>query len=360
MEQKENDMLLNVMQNPSFSIQDFQDIGIDASNTSLQSRDIYQNSQTVQQSPVFKDSTGDFDQSVFNKVYNTAAGVYNAIAQNPQAPQNDFHFQLSKYDIDAPENLINPSSTFSIDTHSFNPDLRTYSTVRVGMEGPRTQTAAEIAQSKPVWNEKTQSYEDSPESSFLGNVGKIRALAQYTADEDINGKKDGEPGFDKNNIAHHEGELKINPDTGTYYYEDISGQNIHNRQLLHLSDVITNESSPLNAIDFMDSDDIHKSAFGSIMKNATLVGAMFAPVVGPYITGLTIAQQAASFGATLGKMAVGSDNALCNYIQGLSEQTNFSRTRSEYSQQSMWTFENLFGMIGDTVAQLKQQRMLFE
>ena len=35
-DQKENDMLLNVMENPSFSIQDFQDIGLNVQNTSLQ------------------------------------------------------------------------------------------------------------------------------------------------------------------------------------------------------------------------------------------------------------------------------------------------------------------------------------
>jgi len=47
-------------------------------------------------------------------------------------------------------------------------------------------------------------------------------------------------------------------------------------------------------------------------------------------------------------------------VQGMSEATNPMLTRSEHSQQEAWTWENMFGMVGDTVAQLKQQRMLFE
>ena len=46
---------------------------------------------------------------------------------------------------------------------------------------------------------------------------------------DVNGKKRGEAGFDENKIEHAAGELKINPDTGTYYYEDIDGKNIHGK-----------------------------------------------------------------------------------------------------------------------------------
>ena len=58
---------------------------------------------------------------------------------------------------------------------------------------------------------------------------------------------------------------------------------------------------------------------------------MFIPYVGPWITGATIIQQAASFGATLGKIATGSDNEVCNFVQGLSESTNMINSKSEYS-----------------------------
>ena len=359
-DQKENDMLLNVMENPSFSIQDFQDIGLNVQNTSLQSKDVYQNSPQIQKNTLFQDSKGNFDPTKFATVYNTAAKVYNTMATTAQNQDSDFKVQYSKYNIFAPEQYINPNPDFSIDTHSPNPDQRTSSIVRVGEVGPRDKTPAEIAESHKVYNSATGEWEASPEDSFFDNLFHVRALAQYDEDVDDNGKKRGEAGFDENKIEHAAGELKINPDTGTYYYEDIDGQNIHNKQLLHLSDVITREGSYLNSIDFFDSDDIHKSPIGSFVKNAALVGSMFIPYVGPWITGATIVQQAASMGATLGKIFTGSDNKAFNFIQGAAEQSDPFRTRSEYSQQNMWTMENLFGMIGDTVAQLKQQRMLFE
>ena len=359
-DQKENDMLLNVMENPSFSIQDFQDIGLNVQNTSLQSKDVYQNSPQIQENTLFQDSKGNFDPTKFATVYNTAAKVYNTMATTAQNQDSDFKVQYSKYNIFAPEQYINPNPDFSIDTHSPNPDQRTSSIVRVGEVGPRDKTPAELAESHKVYNPTTGEWEASPEDSFFDNLFHVRALAQYDEDVDVNGKKRGEAGFDENKIEHAAGELKINPDTGTYYYEDIDGQNIHNKQLLHLSDVITREDSYLNSIDFLDSDDIHKSAIGSFVKNAALVGSMFIPYVGPWVTGATIVQQAASMGATLGKIFTGSDNKAFNFIQGAAEQSDPFRTRSEYSQQNMWTIENLFGMIGDTVAQLKQQRMLFE
>lgn len=359
-DQKENDMLLNVMENPSFSIQDFQDIGLNVQNTSLQSKDVYQNSPQIQENTLFQDSKGNFDPTKFATVYNTAAKVYNTMATTAQNQDSDFKVQYSKYNIFAPEQYINPNPDFSIDTHSPNPDQRTSSIVRVGEVGPREKTPAELAESHKVYNPATGEWEASPEDSFFDNLFHVRALAQYDEDVDINGKKRGEAGFDENNIEHAAGELKINPDTGTYYYEDIDGQNIHNKQLLHLSDVFTKEGSYLNSIDFFDSDDIHKTPIGSFVKNAALVGSMFIPYVGPWITGATIVQQAASMGATLGKIFTGSDNKAFNFIQGAAEQSDPFRTRSEYSQQNMWTMENLFGMIGDTVAQLKQQRMLFE
>ena len=360
MEQKENDMLLNVLENPSFNIQDFQEVGLNTNNTSLQTQDTYANSPQIQNNPLLMDNKGQLDTDKLTKYYNAAAQVYNTMTQDPKQDINNVKVQYSKYDIWAPADKVDWNQQFQINTHEVNPDAASWGAVRVGEQGPRTKTAAELAESRKVYNPITKQWEASPEDSFVDNLLHVRALAQYDKDVDENGIERGQAGFDENKIAHTAGELKINPDTGTYYYEDIDGQNIHNKQLLHLSDVITREDSYLNSIDFFDSDDIHKSPIGSFVKNAALIGSMFIPYVGPWVTGATIVQQAASMGATLGKIFTGSDNKAFNFIQGAAEQSDPFRTRSEYSQQNMWTMENLFGMIGDTVAQLKQQRMLFE
>ena len=44
----------------------------------------------------------------------------------------------------------------------------------------------------------------------------------------------------------------------------------------------------MNSIDFLDSDDMHKSALGTLAKNTALIGSMFLPAVGPYVAGLVI------------------------------------------------------------------------
>ena len=69
----------------------------------------------------------------------------------------------------------------------------------------------------------------------------------------------------------------------------IDGKNIHDKEVLHVSDVLTSDGSAINAIDFLDSDDIQKSPMGSIAKNALLIGSMYLPYVGPAIAGLTVA-----------------------------------------------------------------------
>lgn len=357
MEQKQNDMLLNIISNPSFDIRDFQDVGLDVDNTSLQTKDVYQNSPQIQNT--FKNSEGNFDQTAFNQMYNKAAVAYNYMA-NQKADQ-DFQRYYSKYDPWAPKEKVDQTPQFNINTKEFNPDRTSYSIIKVGKEGPRTKTPAEIAQGMKVHNLKTGELEDAPEESFFGTVfGDVKVLAAYDADVDKNGKQRGEAGFDENNIVHHEGELKIDPTTGTYYYETLNGRNIHGKQVLHMGDIITREDSPLNSIDILDSDDIHKSGIGSFVKNAALIGSLFIPGAAPYIVGATILQQALGLGATLGKIATSSDNGVFNFLQGVSEATNLSTSRSEYAQQNLWTMENLFGMMADTVTQLVQQRMLFQ
>jgi hypothetical protein len=128
----------------------------------------------------------------------------------------------------------------------------------------------------------------SPNDDFFGQLfGDTRILAQYDKDIDVNGKERGQAGFDENNIEHFAGDYKLN-ENGTYYYETANGRNIYNKQVLHMSDIITTDGVGLNAIDFLDSDGIDKSPIGSLVKNTALIGSMFLPYVGPVVTGATI------------------------------------------------------------------------
>ena len=373
---KQNDLMLNVLANPNFTVQDFQNVGLSADNTSMEDEETYLKSDLITSNPLFQNESGEFDQSKFHKVYLQVAQGMNALNE---APQN-YQATYSKYNIFAPVSQRNNAPEFEL-VKASNPDRLTKSMLAVGLTGPREFTPQEIAQSQKIWDSDKQEWIDTPENLFSfnklfndftgffsDNFGTTKVMAQYDEDIDFNGKKRGEEGFNENQIEHHKGDYMLN-DNGTYYYRTLKdGENIYGKQVLHYSDILTREGSALNSVDFLDSDDIQKHTFGSFVKNASLIGAMFLPYVGTAIAGATIFQQAAGLGATLGKIALGSDNSTMNWLEGLSESTNLLNTRSEWSsidygntgRNTTWTIENLLGMVGDVVGQLKQQRLLFE
>ena len=376
MKSKQNDLMLNILANPQFSIGDFQKVGFNADNTSLEDENTYLGSEQITQNPLFQNENGEFDQVKFHNVYLQAAKGMEQINSEPQ----DFEAVYSKYNIWAPTSQRENSPGYEL-TKIYNPDRITKSMITIGQNESREYTPQEIAQSQKVWNSEKQEWMDNPEdmfsfnklfSDFTGffsdNFGSTKVMAQYEEDEDINGKKRGEIGFNESQIEHHKGDYMLN-ENGTYYYRTLKdGENIYGKQLLHYSDILTKEGSALNSVDFLDSDDIQKSGFGSFVKNASLIGSFFLPYVGTAIAGATIFQQAAGLGATLGKIALGEDNSTMNWLEGLSESTNPLNTRSEWSsidygntgRNTTWTIENLLGMVGDVVGQLKQQRLLFE
>ena len=368
---KQNDLILTLLANPQFDTEDFQKVGLSANNTSLEDENTYLNSKTITENPLFQNQSGEFDKNKFHSVYIGASKMMQDLSTNIPNPQTVY----SKYNIWAPISQRDMSPQFEL-VKAANPDRITKSMIVLGQSGDREYTPQEIAQSQQVFDSDKNEWIDSPEDLFsfkklfndpIGffsdNFGNNKVLAQYETDIDINGNKRGDIDFDENMIEHRKGEYMLN-ENGTYYYRTLKdGENIHGKQLLHYSDILTREGSALNSIDFLDSDDIEKSTFGTFVKDAALIGAMFIPGgVGTAIAGATIFQQAAGLGATLGKIALqDSDNSTLNWIEGLSQSTNPLVTRSEYSSgDKMWTTENLLGMVADVVAQLYQQRLLFK
>lgn len=368
---KQNDLILTLLANPQFTTEDFQKVGLSANNTSLEDENIYTNSETITSNPLFQNKSGEFDKTKFHSVYVGASKMMQDLSNTTQNPKTVY----SKYNIWAPVSQRDMSPQFEL-VKSANPDRITKSMIVFGRSGDRDKTPQEIAQSQQTFNSDTGEWMDSPEDLFsfkklfndpvgffTDNFDTNKVLAQYDEDIDINGYKRGDANFNENLIEHYKGEYKLN-ENGTYYYRTLKdGENIHGKQLLHYSDILTREGSALNAIDFLDSDDLEKSTFGTFVKDASLIGAMFIPGgIGTAIAGATIFQQAAGLGATLGKIALqDSNNATLNWIEGLAESTNPMVTRSEYSSgDKMWTTENLLGMVADVVGQLYQQRLIFK
>jgi hypothetical protein len=107
-----------------------------------------------------------------------------------------------------------------------NPDRRNFGIERIGYISDPTMTPEEIAQNEKVWDSATNSWKESPNDAWLlRNWLDPVALAVYETDVDA----DGNPTTDESKIAHRKGEYKINPDTGTYYYETLNGKTPHDR-----------------------------------------------------------------------------------------------------------------------------------
>ena len=346
---KENDIILNMLANPKFTLEDFQAVGLNSDNTGLQSEDKYLQSDKIKSVSAFQDSNGQFDKNKFHNFYQSAGQFYNqmsnddyekAILEQAQYSKDNIWVNPKKRTVDYKPTLVKRA----------NPTLVTNSLEQMGQMGKRTLSTSEIAQTQAVVNPITGEKSASPNDSFFSNLFNTLVLASY--DNDVVDPKTGE-------VLHKKGDLKYNED-GLPYYETLSGRDVHDKQVLNKINTLTTDGSVWNKFDFFDSDDLDQKGIGSsLLKNAALVGSMFIPYVGPVITGLSVATQTAGLLATLGKLVAGNDSPTLNNIQGWAKSVN-RQSATEYAQQHTWCAENFINMIGDTVGQLAEQRWIFK
>lgn len=345
---KENDMLLNMLANPLFTVTDFQSVGLTGDNTNLLSEDTYKASDKIRNNEIFQ-TDGKFDEAKFHKFYVGAGQFYNQLTtQNyEQAIMDEALFSKDNIWVEPAKRKLDYTPKL---TRRANENLITSSLESVGKRGPRTMSISEIAQTQKIYDTKTGEWKDSPNDAFFSNFFDTLVLATY--DEDVFDPETGQK-------IHSKGEYKLN-DAGTYYYETLGGRDVYGKQVLNKMNVLTTDGSTANKFDFFDSDDIEqKSIGGSILKNAALVGTMFIPGIGPVIRGLSVLNQAVGLAATLGKLFVGNENETLNDIQAWTKTVNRS-SQTEYAAQNTWCSENFLNMIGDTVGQLAEQRWIFQ
>lgn len=351
MNNKDNDLLLNMLANPDFTLTDFETIGLNANNTGLDTPDYYKNNSHVQEA--FKTPNGNFDEAAFNKAYNSAAAVYNVMATQTYdkiaLQQASFH----RDNILAAPEQRRKSPDITLTTIP-NPMKQQSSIITLGNTEAPTMSIDEIAQTQKVWDPSSQSWHDSPNDSFFTDFFDTRILAQWDEEGEHVDPITGET------VHHEKYEPKLN-DQGYYYYENLAGRDIYGKRVLNKMNTLTTDGSFWNKYDFFDSDDIQqKSIGGTVLKNLVLVGSMFIPYVGPWIAGASVAVQSAGFLATLGKMAFGSDSPNLSAIEGWVNSVNRQTAKTDYAQEHTWCWENFINLVGDVAGQLKEQRFIFE
>lgn len=348
---KENDLFLNMIANPDFTIDDFMAVGLTADNTGIATEESYKSNSNVQNA--FKTDAGTFDESKYHNEYLRAQMNYAMMStQNyNEAMEKQGQYHRDNIFVPAYQRRQEPDIEF---TKIFNPLQQQRSIISLGRTEDPKLSVEEIAQTQKVYDPKTDSWHDSPNESFFTDFFETRVLAQWEEDGTHT-----DP-LTNQEIEHKKGDLKLN-ENGAYYYENLAGRSVYGKTVLNKMNVITTDGSFLNKYDFFDSDDLEqKSIGGQLMKELALVGSMFIPYVGPYIATLSIATQSAGFLSTLGKMFLGSESPTLSSIEGWVKSVDRQTAKTQYAQENTWCWENFISLIGDVAAQLREQRIIFK
>lgn len=358
------DLMYNIVDNPESTVLDFRDAGFNAENTTLEDISVYLNDPYIKEQ--FTEN-GVFDEGAVREAYNNATIMYNVMAADLYDEYIQSQVPWGKYNNDVDYELRQKGPRY-LHIESSNPDHITSSMIEIGQVGPRLFSREEYGQrsqtlknpsevfangeDNPNWD--VAIWDDSPNDSFFSNFFTPIVFAQYDSDGTHRDPISGEL------VEHKKGTPKLNPQ-GEYYYEYLDGRDIYGRQLLNKTDIITQDGSWLNQFDFFDCDDINQKSFtGTVMRNLALVGTMFIPGVGPWVTLLGMIPQLATMTAVLGKMIVGSDSPNLSALEGWGKSFDKFGASTEYAKEHPWCLENMINLMGMVAGQLQEQRMFFE
>lgn len=360
-EQKKNDWLATMFFSPDKTIQDLFNIGINTDNSSLQDKDYYKNIPQIKEA--FKTDNGNFDSAKFDKYYQEVQEMYN-YADNQKFENtvaDSYSYDIK--DIFAPlgSNIRNNSPRIVSFQNTFR---KSRGLSNIHEISAQTMSAREVAEANKVYDfEKKKFLDWSPNDKggvFDALTRPTLVLATWDEDgyEDIDGRK----------VFHKKGEYKYN-EYGDTYYETLGGRDSAGKDVLSWTDTLTVDGSDWNKYDFFDSDDLDKSATGTIMKAVIKTVPLFIPY---FNIGKVYA--AAGAIAELGKLIP----TLYKSIEGIatgdlsnsksSETANsistwfkrFDNSLSDHGRESFFRFEQLADIASSSFSQLKQQRLIGE
>lgn len=356
---KPNDWFVAQLENPSFTMDNFRDVGLTADNTGLLDKNTYRNSKFVQE--MFKDENGKFNEVAFNQKYDSAAFTYQKFANDQFEDTIMEDVDWDPYSQLKPNDAEDKPINFNV-RRVLNPDRLKTGVSQIGRTNNREWTASELAQTQKVFNYETGKYEDyTPNDNvlfgsplgFLKSLSEPLVLAQWDSDGEHKDPYSGRI------VKHSKGDLKYN-DEGTYYYETLAGREAYGRKFKSMFDSFTVDGSAANKYDFFDSDGLDKSVTGTVMKTVTSLAPLFVPYVNLVYGGAMIGAQLMDILPTIYKSTLGlnEDTPTANLIQGIGR--TFKGSKSEYSQGKLMSAENFFDLVTDVALRWGQQRTIFK
>ncbi len=356
MDNKKNDFLATLVKNPDLTLTDLKTAGITPDNTTLLSKEEYKGITGVQEA--FKGEDGKFDEKKFNTFYDNARILYSNYANDEFLENLSSKLTYSEDEWYAPKDAVYRQSSPIIIKNQrpidYDQGIKYLTEITTGTND---LSIREQAQNEKVFDFETGQFLDYTPNDKAGVISRFSmptlVLAQYDTD--------GTHIEDGVEVSHKAGDLKLN-DNGRPYYETLGNREIYNKDVLRMSDILTVDGSPWNAVDIFDKDDIKVGAGKVALNMVARVTPYLVPGVGEVWGALSAAHAINRLAPVLGKAVNGfilgdNNNA---FGQAMSKwegrMATFDQTSSDYSREHMVTFENLGNLIGDISGQLFQQQ----
>lgn len=344
---KENDMFLNQLNNQDFTAFDFQSVGLNADNTSLESKDTYKNLDYVKNNPLLQ-SNGVFDEKKFDLLYTIAQNNYNQIERNAVSEEIGKHANFFRDNFYAPLEQRNSQKPEFTIYRTPNPSRNSIGLVRNEII-ENTQSVREIAQSMKVWDYTNKRWIDSPDDQgIFSDFSKTLVLAQW--DED----GEHEDPFTGQMVKHKKGDKKLNNE-GTYYYETLGGRSVYGREVLSKWDTLGKEGSVIDNI--LGNDQKESNIGTTLLRDAIKIVPAFIPGVNTWYIGARVAMAIAEMASVGGQIITDNQSNLMNNLNGYFKSLDYSSSDSEMT--NAWSITNLINMGADVFLQLAEQRWLF-
>lgn len=356
MDNKKNDFLATLVKNPDLTLTDLKTAGITPDNTALLSKEEYKSIAGVQEA--FKGDDGKFDEKKFNTFYDNARILYSNYANDEFLENLPSKLTYSEDEWYASKDAIYRQSSPVIVKNQrpidYDQGIKYLTEITTGTND---LSIREQAQNEKVFDFETGQFLDYTPNDKAGVISRFSMPVMVLAQYDTDGTHI-ENGVE---VSHKAGDLKLN-DNGKPYYETLGNREIYNKDVLRMSDVLTVDGSPWNAVDIFDKDDIKVGAGKVALNMVARVAPYLIPYVGQVWGALGAAHAINRLAPVLGKAINGAilgDNNN-TFGQAMSKwegrMATFDSTSSDYSREHMVTFENLGNLIGDVAGQLFQQQ----
>lgn len=360
--EQQNDWLATILYNPDKDFANFKAAGLNASNTTLGTRESYLDIPAVQEQ--FKDSEGNFDKKLFDQFYDSANRTYNTFVQDDLEDKFLHKVVSSPLDIFADDDSEIKTPSFLVQKVA-NPTLKSRGINGLFGEGAGTLSMRQAAQTQRVFDVRT-----GKELDWTPDDDDKRGVFDFMFLEPLVEARWEEDGFHEDNegrkIKHYKDEYKLNAD-GMPFYETLGDREAAGKHFLHITDTLTATGSKWDKYNFLASDGVEKSALGTTLKLAATVAPMLIPYVGQaygIATGAMYFGQALSiFGKTLVDAVSDSDAEDRPGVWKLLNKTDafvrkFDTSTSDEGSEGMFNYEQFASLISDVVGQLYQQRSI--